>query len=290
MKPVGERLRLERQRQGLDLKQIAARLCINNSYLTAIESDDWEKLPGGFFRRSFVRQYAQHLGLDSSQFEEQLDSVLGVEPEVDLTQLASPKTPINVPPMPTASQRTFDKRMMVSIGALVAVVLGGAGLFAFWQRAQVKRLIPEVVTSRPSAPKSQTGEQAEFTPKPVIPASVKAPSTEVSPPVQSPSRNETVSVAALNSGSGLQVAASEPTWLEVTMNGKTVFMGLLQRGQSQDLRNAETARILVGNAGGVAMRWNGKDIGPIGPKGQVRRVVFSKESYEIQFPGKPASD
>ena len=74
------------------------------------------------------------------------------------------------------------------------------------------------------------------------------------------------------------------------MNGKTVFAGMLERGQSRDLQNAEATRILVGNAGGVAMRWNGKDIGPIGPRGQVRRVVFTKESYEIQYPGKPASD
>ena len=289
MKLVGEQLRQERQRQGLDLKQIAARLCISYSYLNAIESDDWARLPGGFFSRSFVRQYAAHLGMDPSRFDEGLDSVLGGEPEVDLSQLASPKTPINVPPMPTASHRTLDKRMMVSIGAFVIVVLGCSGLYAVWQKSLVKRPDAETTILPSPAAKSQAGDRAEFVPKPVIPASTKPASTAPALPAQSPAHGEINRIAIMQSTSGLQVAATESTWLEVTMNGKTVFSGILERGQSQDLRNPEATRILVGNAGGVAMRLNGKDIGPIGPKGQVRRVVFTKESYEI-LPGKPASD
>jgi len=47
---VGDRLRQERQKQGLDLRDIAASLCINQRYLNAIECDDWGSLPGGFFQ------------------------------------------------------------------------------------------------------------------------------------------------------------------------------------------------------------------------------------------------
>jgi cytoskeletal protein RodZ len=291
MNLVGERLRQERQRQGLDLKQIAARLCINYRYLNAIEGDDWESLPGGFFSRSFARQYASHLGMDASQFDEALDAVLGTEPAVDFSLLASPKTPINVPPMPSASHRTLDKRMLVSIGALVTVVLGCSGLYAVWQKSQDKRPAAETGIIRPPGGKNHPESRAEFTPKPVIPASTPHSSSAQNDAQRNASQHAVVlPTSTSQSVSGLQVAANEPTWLEVTMNGKTVFSGMLEPGQSRDLQNAEATRILVGNAGGVAMRWNGKDIGPIGPRGQVRRVVFTKESYEIQFPGKPSSD
>ena len=285
---VGEKLRQERQKQGLDLRQIATRLCINSSYLTAIEADDWDRLPGGFFSRSFVRQYAAHLRMDAAQFDEALDAALGAEQVVDLKLLATPRITINVPPMPTASHRTFDKRMMISIGALVTVVLGCSGLYAVWQRSKDKQAPAETRIIRQQAGKNQADGRAEFSPKPVIPAAINrnspAPSTAASQPAG------VFSASTSPSATGLQVAASETTWLEVVMNGKMVFMGVLEPGQSRDLQNAEAARILVGNAGGVAMRWNGKDIGPIGPRGQVRRVVFNKESYEIQYPGKPASD
>ena len=298
MKFVGERLRQERQKQGLDLSQIASILCINHRYLNAIEGDDWASLPGGFFSRSFVRQYATHLGLDPSQFDGSMNQILGTEPEVDLAQLASPKTTINVPPMPAPGQSMFDKRMMISVGALVGVVLGCSGLYAVWQKFQSGK---PVVAASLSRSISQTGlgkplaeNRAEFSPKPVIPTGVKQPETVAQVPTAVPSPQVPAPLAApppsITAGTGLQLAASEPTWLEVTMNGKMVFMGVLERGQSRELQHADAARILVGNAGGVAMRWNGKDIGPIGPKGQVRRVVFTKDSYEIQFPAKPASD
>ncbi len=228
--------------------------------------------------------------MDPSQFDEALDAALGTEPEVDLSLLVAPKTPINVPPMPSPSQKTFDKRMLVSIGAFVIVVLGCSGLYAVWQKSQKTRPVAETSIIPPPSAKRQSDSRADFTPKPVIPAGTKQASA---PPVSTskdPAPGQVIPLSPSQGASGLLVAATEATWVEVTMNGKTVFMGLLEPGQSQDLRNAETARILVGNAGGVAMRWNGKDIGPIGPKGQVRRVIFSKESYEIQLPGKPASD
>jgi len=68
--------------------------------------------------------------MDPSEFDSALDEIFGSDHHVDLSQLASPKTPINVPPMLRFGQRTLDKRMVISIGALVTVVLGCAGLYA----------------------------------------------------------------------------------------------------------------------------------------------------------------
>jgi hypothetical protein len=82
----------------------------------------------------------------------------------------------------------------------------------------------------------------------------------------------------------LSVSATEPTWLSVVSDGKQVFSGVLQPSESKTLEGREAARIKVGNAGGLEVRWNGKPIGPLGPRGQVRVVNFTKDNYEILHP------
>ena len=55
-----------------------------------------------------------------------------------------------------------------------------------------------------------------------------------------------------------------------------------------DQATAALLSMLVANPldGGIEVRWNGKPIGPIGPKGQVRKVVFTPERFEIIDPRK----
>jgi transcriptional regulator with XRE-family HTH domain len=60
----GNRLRSQRERQQLSLTVIAERTKIKASLLEALERDDVSNWPAGIFRRSFVRTYAQAIGLD----------------------------------------------------------------------------------------------------------------------------------------------------------------------------------------------------------------------------------
>ena len=50
---------------------------------------------------------------------------------------------------------------------------------------------------------------------------------------------------------------------------------------SRTISGVENARLVVGNAGGVKIATNGKDIGPIGLPGQVRTVTLSPEGPKI---------
>src|SRR5258708_36414474 len=69
MTSVGATLRSAREKQGRVLAEIAEELCITQRYLRAIEADDLKVLPGIFFYKSFVKQYAVILGLNPKQFE-----------------------------------------------------------------------------------------------------------------------------------------------------------------------------------------------------------------------------
>src|SRR6202051_1583424 len=82
MTSVGETLRRERQAQGREMLEIAEDLCITQRYLRAIEKDDIKSLPGSFFYKSFVKQYAAILGLDEKLLQPGVEALTAPpEPE-----------------------------------------------------------------------------------------------------------------------------------------------------------------------------------------------------------------
>jgi cytoskeletal protein RodZ len=60
----GARLRAHRQERQIELSVIAEQSKIRVSLLEGLERDDVSQWPGGIFRRSYVRTYAQAIGLD----------------------------------------------------------------------------------------------------------------------------------------------------------------------------------------------------------------------------------
>ncbi|MGI8744215.1 MAG: helix-turn-helix domain-containing protein [Bryobacteraceae bacterium] len=56
-----------RQKRGVSLEQIADKTKISIRFLRAIESEEFEKLPGGLFSTSYIRQYAAAIGFDESE-------------------------------------------------------------------------------------------------------------------------------------------------------------------------------------------------------------------------------
>jgi transcriptional regulator with XRE-family HTH domain len=63
----GARLRQERERRGVALKAIADRTKIAPHMLAALERGELTRLPGGLYRRSFIRGYAAAVGLDPEE-------------------------------------------------------------------------------------------------------------------------------------------------------------------------------------------------------------------------------
>src|SRR5437660_2018150 len=64
---IGEKLRLARETRGIALRDISDQTRISMRYLEAIETDDYRRLPGGIFNRSFIRAYAKFIGYDEKE-------------------------------------------------------------------------------------------------------------------------------------------------------------------------------------------------------------------------------
>jgi transcriptional regulator with XRE-family HTH domain len=63
----GRRLRAERERRRISLEAIAANTKIGIGLLKGLERDDVSRWPSGIFRRSFIRGYAEAIGLDGDE-------------------------------------------------------------------------------------------------------------------------------------------------------------------------------------------------------------------------------
>ena len=64
---IGEQLRLAREERGVPLREVSDQTRISIHYLEAIESNDYNRLPGGIFNRSFVKAYARYVGYDEKE-------------------------------------------------------------------------------------------------------------------------------------------------------------------------------------------------------------------------------
>lgn len=70
---IGERLREAREEKGLSLEDIQQKTKIQSRYLQAIEEDNLDDLPGKFYARAFIKEYALAVDLDPSEVLEGFD-------------------------------------------------------------------------------------------------------------------------------------------------------------------------------------------------------------------------
>src|SRR3954454_7068449 len=65
MPEIGETLREARMRRRIDMTEVETATKIRGKYLRALENEEWDLLPGPTFVKSFLRTYAEALGLDA---------------------------------------------------------------------------------------------------------------------------------------------------------------------------------------------------------------------------------
>lgn len=71
MADIGPTLREARIRARIDMSEVEAQTKIRAKYLRAIENEEWDRLPGPVYVKSFLRTYGDYLGLDSRMLIEE---------------------------------------------------------------------------------------------------------------------------------------------------------------------------------------------------------------------------
>jgi cytoskeleton protein RodZ len=319
MTPIGETLRRERQRRNLGLDQVSQQLKISTRFLEAIEREQFERLPGGVFAKSFVRQYARLLDLDEDEAVAEVQRTMAPSAEGQGQETTGPPKTIpvaNFSPRVSSieSRRFFSGSWLPALGLVVAVMLGCSLVYGWWQRERrTAAASPRAATSAPA--------QAKAAPVPASAASQPAPA-QASEPVSAsaapaggsaaePKVEQAAAVSAASRATDQQDAheeptqsplqpsgpvkvvlttADEPVWVSARTDGKYAFSVTLEPNQTRTVDADGIVWLRLGNAGGVTITVNGKQIPNLGPKGQVRTVQLTSGGFQIVAPKPSALD
>jgi cytoskeleton protein RodZ len=307
MTSIGETLRRERLKRRLDLDGVSRELKIPPRLLEAIEDERFDRLPGGVFAKSFVRQYARMLGLDEDELTAELQRIL--EPPLDPEPAPEPLKSTDAPlPRVEALETMRDTRAggaspLRSLVMVIIVMLVCSGVYAWWQRgghfpwrlvvAREDAPAPVETVRVPVAPVAETAPQ---TPPPTETApeapkedaaaeDVAATDAGKETPQAPPSSPPPVSPAA-DTPVRVEITAQEQqqVWISARSDGKFLFAVTLQPNESRTVEAGKTVLLKLGNAGGANFSLNGKQVGPVGPKGQIRSVQFTSGGFQIVVP------
>src|SRR5579859_6876001 len=101
-------LATRRRKSAISLEQISEATKIGMRSLQAIEAGEFEKLPGGIYSTSYIRQYAQAIGADEAQILALYYAATGTGPEL-------PETPKRAP----EAERNFVSRLLRHSSAII---------------------------------------------------------------------------------------------------------------------------------------------------------------------------
>lgn len=294
---IGSQLRAAREARNLTLEQVFKATRIKQSYLEAIEANQFQTLPGPVQARGFVRSYANYLGLDGEYLASALDAEK--EPQLEVrpisTQATSAKpiitpppnkpivtAPPNKPPVattakppvasanvgaPAAASRPALKLPSMTSGSGKAATASSAGSIPNWVLivgAVVLFVLGAIliITALTSNAQSPASNSTRNVPN----AAAQTPSTDRTLAARNPlTESEPVSIT---------VQTGEHVWARITVDGQTAFEGTLQPGVVQEWQAKDSVIVETGNAAAVNVLYRG-EFAPLGERGQIVARAWS---------------
>ena len=274
----GAKLRDARERRGVSLRQIANATKISVAALEALERNDISRLPGGIFSRAFVRAYAIEVGLDPEatiqEFIAQFpnDSVTAGHPSTDRGE------DHEAVESDQKTAGTFLWLAVISVPIAIALMY-----FAASGRGQASR--PAEKTTAPAAnppkpadldpPKPTEPEAPRTTPD--RPPAAQESRTPVAPKPPEAAKADAEAPADRLS---VTVTAKRPCWVSATVDGQKKIERLLQPGEQETVDVRREMVLTAGDAGAIALTFNGADARPLGKAGEVVTTRINLNNFK----------
>ena len=220
MAEIGETLREARMRRRIDMTEVETATKIRGKYLRALENEEWDLLPGPTFVKSFLRTYAEYLGLDARLLVEEYRQRYERPTTQDLTPFSAARRGRT----PRRRQRLASMGPVLVIGAFVLGLLA-----VLWVLGSIGNNNDDETPAPP--------QQAQSTPTPT-------PTPDGKKKHEAPARPERVRV---------RLVATGPVYVcLVSASGKQVIDGqTLQAGTRTD---SFRSRSFTSNFGNSSLR------------------------------------
>ena len=241
-------LQQARDAAGLSVEQISSLTSIRSAVIKDLESNSVNLSGGIAYARGHIRTIARVLNaktgkaviIDADLLVKEMEAGQNLDKRTMMQQLAENNV-LEVP-----RERVRIKFSTLATASISILSIGFVAQIAINNVS---------VTNTVVAPK---------------PVAVKAPAVEA-PAVEA--KTTTVTVPA---GVNLVLTGvSGRSWVGLTnANGEQVFDGQIMAGQIQSFSDPQVLKAVIGNAGAVSIKVNGKDLGVAGSDGQVVRLDF----------------
>lgn len=275
-------LKALREAKRLSLQNIFESTRISVTNLKAIENGQYHLLPAPAYTRTFIRNYTRIIGAESEillaayeKYLQSLNALPGQEKETGSAWLK------------LGGQ---GKRIVWLVSAAMAVIV--VMFLLYYNRPN-----PEIAPTLP-APPVQTAPDM----KPNVELEIPKPSPDIKPEVEpetpkpapdmkpevhpetpkplpdmKPEVQPETPKQVLAKKYHLFMEASEPVWIRILEDGNRSEEMLLQAGEKLERFASDSFTIDIGNAGGIAITFQGKSIGNIGKRGQVVHLRFPED-------------
>ncbi len=226
---------MAREARGLSLSTAAEQIRIRSVYLAAIEEENWSTIGAPVYIRGFIRTYARFLGMDP---EEAVAAFNRTQPAAQSPPVAGGEREEREPPARRGA-------LLVWIAGTVAVLLVA---FVVYNELTMRRPATTALAPSPSGA-APTAAPIAATPKPKT-------------------------LLASDGANSLALVLSATSWLRVTVDGSVSMEGTFPAGTSKTF-HGKNALVRIGNAGGVEIYVDGKDVGKLGKSGDVVEQTFT---------------
>lgn len=259
MADIGDKLRSARKAKGMSIEDIEKITKIQRRYLTAIENNEFDQLPGDFYVRAFIRQYADIVGLDGKELLEDFQSEVPeakpeeyVENSIDNKSEEIRETTNNKKGL----WKSYLPKVAVIVGILLVILviyLVYAHLFSGSNQQSANNASESVtvsshVTSTKSSKKSTKKSEKKAT------SAVKV----------SKLSNNSYRITGLKNNRTLKLSTGSSTvWAQVTVNGQASWQGTLQANKSHEVKlpaNVQNVSVQLGNTQTTKITIAGKRI------------------------------
>jgi cytoskeleton protein RodZ len=151
MPEIGDQLRETRMRNRIDITEVEAATKIRAKYLRALENEEWDLLPGPTFVKTFLRTYADYLGLDARNLVEEYRARYERPSAQELTPFGT-----NI-----GSRRSRPRRPVLApwmaVLAGVVVLLGALWLLGNWGDGGEREAAAPTPTPTPASASGNDG-------------------------------------------------------------------------------------------------------------------------------------
>jgi len=309
MQRVGPELKVAREKKNVSLGQVAEATRIGHTNLERLEEGRYKELPGGVYNRAFIRAYCEYLGLESKEilarYEEEMT------PPSDKPYRAKDKSkalrePL-IKPHPLAA---WGVMLLLSAVGLFYSRHWIASVFSpyFTHPPAAKTAEPPASATPPEAkpqpapatsisesataaapqgdgssgfPEKTSAAPVASTPQSAAPSSITPPQPTTREPASATAKPPQTQAADRPPGRlRLEVQVVDKCWISVNADGNRALVSILEPGNSQVFDADERFFLVIGNAGGIHLKINGKPVKALGKSGEVVRVLINEQSMK----------